>query len=83
MFRKLHAVHIVFVVGLLFLALCAAGIASADSRSHECVFSTVSSFSLDGGDSVIDKIINFLYMVIQAMISVFCKIVRFAGFHCS
>ncbi len=72
------------LAGILFilLVLGTTVAASAEPQSSQCVFGNTIGFSVDTTDSVIDKIIKFFYMIIQAMISVFCKIVSFAGFRC-
>ncbi|MBN8549360.1 MAG: hypothetical protein J0M12_08610 [Deltaproteobacteria bacterium] len=33
-------------------------------------------------DDMFDRIIKFFYTIIQAMISLFCRIIHFAGFRC-
>lgn len=72
------------LLGLFAVCLFAftAGAAFALTSSDQCLVGHQLTFSAADSDGIFNRIIKFLYSIIQAMISLFCKIIAFAGFRC-
>lgn len=70
------------VVGMLCIVLFCAGTVFAAGHGDQCVFHAQIPLSMGDQDDIFDRIIKFFYRIIQAMISLFCKIISILGFRC-